>query len=164
MTTPLHSTLAFDGEQPLEFLAFKIGQEEYGIDIQTVQELRGYDAVTRIANAPAYIKGVTNLRGVIVPIIDLRIKFGQAEPSYDQLTVMIVVNHSGRSFGMVVDAVSDVIGVTRAECKPPPDMSYVLDAHFLVAIATLGERLLSLVDVGNLLRSLLGDEPEALAA
>ncbi|MDN6882612.1 chemotaxis protein CheW, partial [Variovorax sp. CAN2819] len=90
----------------LEVVTFKLGEEEYGIDIQKVQELRGYDAVTRIANAPEYIKGVVNLRGIIVPIIDMRIKFKLGEPTYDQFTVVIVLNIGGRVVGMVVDSVS----------------------------------------------------------
>src|SRR5689334_25379630 len=90
-------------DKALEFLSFTLGDEEYGIDIQKVQELRGYDAVTRIANAPAYIKGVVNLRGIIVPIIDMRIKFDLGEPSYDQFTVVLVLNIGGRVGGMVVD-------------------------------------------------------------
>ncbi len=93
----------------LEFLAFTLGQEEYGIDIQKVQELRGYDAVTRIANAPELIKGVVNLRGIIVPIVDMRIKFDLGTPTYDQFTVVIILNIAGRVMGMVVDSVSDVI-------------------------------------------------------
>ncbi|MBN8751770.1 MAG: chemotaxis protein CheW, partial [Variovorax sp.] len=76
----------------MEVVTFKLGEEEYGIDIQKVQELRGYDAVTRIANAPEYIKGVVNLRGIIVPIIDMRIKFKLGDPTYDQFTVVIVLN------------------------------------------------------------------------
>ncbi|MBA5607739.1 chemotaxis protein CheW [Duganella sp. FT3S] len=164
MTTASHTPLAFDGEQPLEFLAFKIGQEEYGIDIQSVQELRGYDAVTRIANAPEHVKGVTNLRGVIVPIVDLRIKFGQPEPTYDALTVVVVVNHGGRAVGMVVDAVSDVISVIQAECKPAPAMGQSIDTDYTLAIATLGERLLALLDVGALLHGLFSGEAAALAA
>ena len=91
-----------------EYLAFTLGGEEYGVDIQKVQELRGYDAVTQIANAPAYMKGVVNLRGIIVPIVDLRIKLGNATPSYDQFTVVVVLNLTGRTLGIVVDSVSDV--------------------------------------------------------
>lgn len=90
--TPLH------GAGPAtEYLAFTLGGEEYGVDIQKVQELRGYDAVTQIANAPAYMKGVVNLRGIIVPIIDLRIKLGNATPTYDQFTVVVVLNLTGRT-------------------------------------------------------------------
>src|SRR6478609_2756409 len=95
-----------------EFLAFTLGKEEYGIDILKVQEIRGYDAVTRIANAPEFVKGVINLRGIIVPIVDMRIKFQLGEPTYDQFTVVIIMNIGERVVGMVVDSVSDVITLT----------------------------------------------------
>ena len=89
-----------------EFLAFKLGAEEYGIDILKVQEIRGYEAVTRIANAPEFLKGVVNLRGIIVPIVDMRIRFNLGEPGYDQFTVVIILNIAGRVVGMVVDSVT----------------------------------------------------------
>lgn len=139
--------------QQLEFLAFTLGEEEYGIDIQKVQELRGYDAVTRIANAPEYVKGVTNLRGIIVPIIDLRIKFGQAAPSYDQFTVVIVLNVQGRLIGMVVDSVSDVIVLGNDQVKPAPQMGAAVDAEYLIGIGTIDQRLLLLVDIEALMSS-----------
>src|SRR5688572_6428837 len=105
-----------------EFLAFKLGAEEYGIDILKVQEIRGYEAVTRIANAPEFIKGVINLRGIIIPVVDMRIKFKLGEPVYDQFTVVIILNINGRVVGMVVDAVSDVTSLTEDQIKPAPDM------------------------------------------
>ncbi|RTD94437.1 chemotaxis protein CheW [Variovorax atrisoli] len=138
---------------PLEVVTFKLGDEEYGIDIQKVQELRGYDAVTRIANAPEYIKGVVNLRGIIVPIIDMRIKFKLGEPTYDQFTVVIVLNIGGRVVGMVVDSVSDVITLTGEQIKPAPEMGSVLDADYLIGLGTLDERMLILVDVDRLMSS-----------
>src|SRR5438105_6918460 len=100
-----------------EFLAFTLGKEEYGIDILKVQELRGYEAVTRIANSPDFIKGVVNLRGIIVPIIDMRIKFNLGEPTYNQFTVVIILNIAGRIVGMVVDSVSDVIALSSEQIK-----------------------------------------------
>src|SRR5665811_1000781 len=121
----------------LEFLAFTLGQEEYGIDIQKVQELRGYDTVTRIANAPAHIKGVVNLRGIIVPIIDMRIKFNLGTPSYDQFTVVIILSLVNRIMGMVVDGVSDVITLTPEQIKPAPEMGAVLDTQYLMGLGTL---------------------------
>ena len=132
---------------------FKLGEEEYGIDIQKVQELRGYDAVTRIANAPDYIKGVVNLRGIIVPIIDMRIKFKLGDPTYDQFTVVIVLNIGGRVVGMVVDSVSDVITLTGEQIKPAPEMGSVLDADYLIGLGTLDERMLILVDIDRLMSS-----------
>ncbi|MGJ7501114.1 chemotaxis protein CheW [Variovorax sp. ZT5P49] len=137
----------------LEVVTFKLGEEEYGIDIQKVQELRGYDAVTRIANAPEYIKGVVNLRGIIVPIIDMRIKFKLGDPTYDQFTVVIVLNIGGRVVGMVVDSVSDVITLTGDQIKPAPEMGSVLDADYLIGLGTLEERMLILVDIDRLMSS-----------
>jgi purine-binding chemotaxis protein CheW len=137
----------------LEVVTFKLGEEEYGIDIQKVQELRGYDAVTRIANAPDYIKGVVNLRGIIVPIIDMRIKFKLGDPTYDQFTVVIVLNIGGRVVGMVVDSVSDVITLTGEQIKPAPEMGSVLDADYLIGLGTLDERMLILVDIDRLMSS-----------
>ncbi len=137
----------------LEFLAFTLGQEEYGIDIQKVQELRGYDAVTRIANAPEHIKGVVNLRGIIVPIIDMRIKFNLGTPTYDQFTVVIILNIANRVMGMVVDSVSDVITLTPEQVKPAPEMGSVLDTEYLIGLGTLDERMLILVDLEKLMTS-----------
>ncbi|MDI1338863.1 chemotaxis protein CheW [Polaromonas sp.] len=139
--------------QPLEFLAFTLGQEEYGVDIQKVQELRGYDAVTRIANAPEHIKGVVNLRGIIVPIIDMRIKFNLGTPTYDQFTVVIILNIASRVMGMVVDSVSDVITLSPEQIKPAPEMGAVLDADYLIGLGTLDDRMLILVDLEKLMTS-----------
>ncbi|MDP1889240.1 chemotaxis protein CheW [Polaromonas sp.] len=139
--------------QPLEFLAFTLGQEEYGVDIQKVQELRGYDAVTRIANAPEHIKGVVNLRGIIVPIIDMRIKFNLGTPTYDQFTVVIILNIASRVMGMVVDSVSDVITLSPEQVKPAPEMGSVLDADYLIGLGTLDDRMLILVDLEKLMTS-----------
>ncbi|WP_096699974.1 chemotaxis protein CheW [Polaromonas sp. AER18D-145] len=139
--------------QPLEFLAFTLGQEEYGVDIQKVQELRGYDAVTRIANAPEHIKGVVNLRGIIVPIIDMRIKFNLGTPTYDQFTVVIILNIASRVMGMVVDSVSDVITLSPEQVKPAPEMGSVLDTDYLIGLGTLDDRMLILVDIDKLMTS-----------
>ncbi|MGZ9043697.1 MAG: chemotaxis protein CheW, partial [Telluria sp.] len=110
-----------------EFLAFTLGSEEYGIDILKVQEIRGYEAVTRIANAPEFIKGVINLRGVIVPILDLRVKFRLSQADYDEFTVVIILNVAGRVVGMVVDSVSDVITLSPEQIRPAPKFGAVLD-------------------------------------
>ncbi|MBG6070473.1 MULTISPECIES: chemotaxis protein CheW [unclassified Polaromonas] len=137
----------------LEFLSFTLGQEEYGIDIQKVQELRGYDTVTRIANAPVHIKGVVNLRGIIVPIVDMRIKFNLGTPSYDQFTVVIILNIGSRVMGMVVDSVSDVITLTPGQIKPAPAMGSVLDTAYLIGLGTLDDRMVILVDLEKLMSS-----------
>jgi len=139
----------------LEFLAFTLGREEYGIDIQKVQELRGYEAVTRIANAPEFIKGVVNLRGSIVPIVDMRIKFKLGQPSYDQFTVVIVLNIGGRVMGMVVDSVSDVITLTDEQVRPAPEMGMALNTDYLIGLGAVEARMLILVDVEKLMS---GDE------
>ena len=137
----------------LEFLSFRLGDEEYGIDIQKVQELRGYDAVTRIANASAFIKGVVNLRGIIIPIIDMRIKFDLGEPSYDEFTVVIVLNIRGRVVGMVVDSVSDVITLSAEQIKPAPEMGSTLDTDYLIGLGTLDQRMIILLDIERLMSS-----------
>lgn len=150
-----------------EFLTFTLGQEEYGIDILRVQEIRGYDAVTRIANAPEFIKGVINLRGVIVPIVDLRIKFHLGEPTYDQFTVVIVLNIGKRIVGIVVDSVSDVLTLDRENIRPAPEFSSSFDTRYLMGLGALDERMLILVDIECLLNSpemALVDEMEAVAA
>ena len=134
-----------------EFLAFTLGQEEYGIDILKVQELRGYEAVTHIANAPEFIKGVVNLRGIIVPIIDMRIKFNLGDPTYDQFTVVIILNISGRVVGMVVDSVSDVIALKQDQIKPPPEMGTAFNTDYLIGLGTIDERMLILVDIDKLM-------------
>src|SRR3989339_498014 len=136
-----------------EFLAFTLGQEEYGIDIQKVQELRGYDTVTRIANAPEHIKGVVNLRGIIVHIIDMRIKFNLGTPTYDQFTVVIILNMASRVMGMVVDSVSDVITLSPEQVKSAPEMGAVLDTDYLIGLGTLDDRMLILIDIDKLMTS-----------
>ena len=136
-----------------EFLAFTLGKEEYGIDILKVQEIRGYEAVTRIANAPEFVKGVVNLRGIIVPIVDMRIKFNLGEPTYDQFTVVIILNISGRVVGMVVDSVSDVITLSPEQIKPAPEMGTAFNTDYLIGLGTLDERMLILVDIDKLMSS-----------
>jgi purine-binding chemotaxis protein CheW len=139
--------------ETLQFLAFTLGDEEYGVDIQKVQELRGYDAVTRIANAPDFIKGVVNLRGIIVPIIDMRIKFQLGMPTYDQFTVVIILNIGHRTIGMVVDNVSDVLSLQPLEIKPAPEMGTAIDTDYLIGLGTLDSRMLILIDIDRLMSS-----------
>lgn len=136
-----------------EFLAFTLGAEEYGIDILKVQEIRGYENPTRIANAPAFIKGVINLRGLIVPIVDMRIKFDLGEANYDNLTVVIILNIGGRVVGMVVDSVSDVTTLNPEQIKPAPAMASALDTTYLIGLGTVDERMLILVDIDKLMSS-----------
>jgi purine-binding chemotaxis protein CheW len=136
-----------------EFLAFTLGKEEYGIDILKVQEIRGYETVTRIANAPDFIKGVVNLRGIIVPIVDMRIKFHLGEPTYDQFTVVIILNVAGRVVGMVVDSVSDVTTLSPQQIKPAPDVGTALNTDYLIGLGTIDQRMLILVDIDRLMSS-----------
>ena len=142
-----------DKLQAMEALAFKLGSEEYGVDILKVQEIRGYDAVTKIANAPEFIKGVVNLRGVIVPIVDMRIKFNLGTPTYDQFTVVIVLNIADRIIGMVVDGVSDVITLSAEQIKPAPEMGTALNTDHLIGLGTIDERMVILVDIDRMMSS-----------
>ena len=136
---------------PNEFLAFKLGDEEYGIDILRVQEIRSYEKPTRIAGTPDCVKGVINLRGVIVPIVDLRIRL-QLEPvQYDAFTVVIVLHIGRRVMGMVVDAVSDVITLQPEQLRPAPPLRSGLASEHLLALGALDERMLILVDIERLL-------------
>jgi purine-binding chemotaxis protein CheW len=134
-----------------EFLAFKLGPEEYGIDILRVQEIRSYEEPTRIANAPAFVKGVVNLRGVIVPIVDMRLKFNLEQANYDVFTVVIVLNIGNRVIGMVVDAVSDVITLTQEQLRPVPEFNSAIASDHLLAIATIEQRMLILIDIERLM-------------
>lgn len=136
-----------------EFLAFKLGNEEYGIDILRVQEIRSYEEPTRLANVPPFIKGVVNLRGVIVPIVDMRLKFSLAEARYDHFTVVIVLNIGSRIVGMVVDAVSDVITLSDEQLRPVPEFNASVDAEHLLAIGAVEDRMLILVDIEKLMSS-----------
>ncbi|WP_431477406.1 chemotaxis protein CheW [Massilia eburnea] len=147
-----------------EFLAFKLGSEEYGIDILKVQEIRGYEAVTRIANAPEFIKGVINLRGIIIPVVDMRIKFKLGEPVYDQFTVVIILNINGRVVGMVVDSVSDVTSLTAEQIKAAPDLGTAFSSEYMIGLGTIDERMLILVDIQRLMSSPEMGLSEKLAA
>jgi purine-binding chemotaxis protein CheW len=149
----LSGTGSADSNSGQEFLSFTLGEEEYGIQIQKVQELRGYDAVTRIANAPDFIKGVVNLRGTIVPIVDMRIKFNLGAPTYDQFTVVIILNIDNRVVGMVVDSVSDVITLNLDQIKAAPEMGIALNTDHLIGLGTVDERMLILVDIDMLMSS-----------
>nr|WP_223275295.1 chemotaxis protein CheW [Delftia tsuruhatensis] len=142
---------------PNEFLSFRLGGEEYGIDILRVQEIRSYEAPTRIANAPHFIKGVINLRGVIVPIVDLRLKLGCESAEYTDFTVVIVLNVRGRVIGVVVDSVSDVLALGADNIKPAPQMSASVDAGYIMGMGCFKsgdvERMLILTDIEALMSS-----------
>ncbi|GAB3538489.1 chemotaxis protein CheW [Noviherbaspirillum agri] len=137
----------------MEILAFRLGNEDYALEIGKVQELRGYDAVTALAKAPDFIKGVINLRGVIVPIIDMRLKFKCSQATYDRFTVVIVLNVAQRTIGMVVDSVSDVVTLDANDIKPAPGMGTVVDTAYIIGIAPVDDRMLIVVDIAQLLSS-----------
>lgn len=134
-----------------EFLSFRIGGEEYGLDLLSVQEIRGYEPCTQLANSPGYMKGMINLRGIIVPIVDLRVRLGVAEPSYDALTVVIILNLEGCTVGIVVDSVKDVIALTAAQIRPAPEVGGEIDADALLGIGTLDDGMVILLDIERIM-------------
>jgi purine-binding chemotaxis protein CheW len=150
MQTSEETTAASEGR---ELLTFTLGSEEYGIDILKVQEIRGYDAVTKIANSPEFIKGVINLRGIIVPIVDMRIKFNLGKIEYDQFTVVIILNLANRVVGIVVDGVSDVITLTAEQLKPAPEFGTSLDTQYITGLGTVDERMIIVMDIEKLMSS-----------
>ncbi|HXC39508.1 MAG TPA: chemotaxis protein CheW [Burkholderiales bacterium] len=139
--------------QANEFLTFTLGSEEYGIEILKVQEIRGWEQPTTIANAPDFIKGVINLRGTIVPIVDLRIKFNLGDPQYNQFTVVIILNVANRVVGAVVDSVSDVLTLAGEQIRPAPEFGGVLDMQHITGLGTVDQRMLILVDIEKLMTS-----------
>jgi purine-binding chemotaxis protein CheW len=138
-----------------EYLSFKLGAEEYGIDILRVQEIRGYEPPTRIANVPEFIKGVVNLRGVIMPVVDMRVRFGLPDVQYNSFTVVIILNIAGRTIGMVVDSVSDVLELDAAQVRPAPEFAGAVDASYITGIGSVAtgeaERMLILMDIERLM-------------
>jgi purine-binding chemotaxis protein CheW len=157
-TTELANTSANNAGSNLktaagEYLTFVLGSEQYGIEILKVQEIRGYDAVTQIANLPSFIKGVINLRGKIVPIVDLRIKFNLGKVEYDEFTVVIILNLNGRIVGIVVDGVSDVRELRDEHLREVPTLVTSIDTKYIVGLATIEQEMLILVDIEKLMTS-----------
>lgn len=136
-----------------EFLSFVLGGEHYALDITTVKEIRGYEQVTKIANAPEFIKGVMNLRGDIVPVVDLRIKFKVGEATYNEFTIVIMLNVDERIVGIVVDGVSDVIRLSDEEMLPPPEFGVAFDSRYLHGLADVDETMVILVNIESLINS-----------
>ncbi len=134
-----------------QFLTFALGQEEYGVEILKIQEIKGFSAITPLPNAPSYVKGVLNLRGTIVPIVDLRKKFGLPEVAYTKFTVIVVVQVRGQTLGFIVDAVSDVLTVAGTDIQPTPDLHGQVDTAFLTGLAPAGEKLVILLDIEKVL-------------
>ncbi|HJV64144.1 MAG TPA: chemotaxis protein CheW [Geomonas sp.] len=148
-----HNNSSLAGNAASQYLSFTLGQENYGIDILAVQEIRGYDGVTRIAHTPDYIRGVINLRGVIVPIVDLRLRLAVGEASYHEFTVVIVLNVLGKVIGVVVDGVSDVVALPAGEVQPAPELGSAVDTRCLTGIATVNGQMLILLDLERLLET-----------
>ncbi|QRM20529.1 chemotaxis protein CheW [Dechloromonas sp. TW-R-39-2] len=146
-------TVAEDDLIASEFLTFTLGSEEYAIDILKVQEIRGYEPPTLIANSPPFIKGVINLRGIIVPIVDLRIKFNLGKIEYTPFTVVIILNVAGRVIGVVVDSVSDVISLTSSQIRPAPDFSGSFDTKYILGLASQDSRMMIVTDIERLMTS-----------
>ena len=134
-----------------EYLTFRLDQEECGIDILKVQEIRGYEQPTRIANAPTFIKGVVNLRGTIVPIVDMRLKFNCAQADYNIFTVVIILNLRDRVVGIVVDSVSDVMELSAENIRSAPDVESAIDNGCILGLGSVGERMLILLDIEKLM-------------
>ena len=153
MQTGRQTTDRNGGAIPPEYLTFTLASETYGIDILKVQEIRGYDSITRIANTPEFIKGVINLRGVIVPIVDLRIKFRVGEATYNEFTVVIIMNVLEKTLGMVVDGVSDVVALSPEQIKAAPEMVSAMDTDYITGLGTLNDQMLILVDIEKLMSS-----------
>ncbi len=151
-TNMVGSQVAEESGSPREYLVFKLGPEEYAIDILCVREIRGYENVTRIANAPEFIKGVINLRGTIVPIVDLRLKFGHPA-AYDAFTVVIILSIHDRLLGIVVDGVADVIALAGKDIRPAPQFSGNFDVRYILGMATHDDRMLIVSDIARLMSS-----------
>ena len=136
-----------------EYLTFRLDQEEYGIDILKVQEIRGYEPPTRIAHAPEFIKGVVNLRGTIVPIVDMRLKFNCSKAEYNSFTVVIILNLHRRVVGIVVDSVSDVMELAADNVRSAQDIESAIDSSCIVGLGSVAERMLILLDIEKLMSS-----------
>ena len=149
MTTEAATANAADHE----YLTFTLGAEEYGVDILKVQEIRGYDQVTRLPGAPEFVKGAINLRGLIVPVVDMRLKFKLSQATYDDTTVMIVLGVAGRTIGVVVDGVSDVLRLDASQVRAVPDLGSAIDRQFLTGLGVVDERMLILLDIERLMTS-----------
>lgn len=153
MTHPANADApAADTAAAAQYLTVNLAQEEYAIDILAVREIRGWTPVTRIPQAPSYVLGVLNLRGAIVPVLDLRLRFGLAREEYTATTVTVVVTVANRLFGVVVDAVSDVLDVQSDQIRPVPDMGTAVDTEYLKGLTAVEERMVLLLDVDKLLQ------------
>lgn len=155
-------------ELAAQYLTFVCAGEEYGVDILRVQEIKGWDGVTRVPYAPPYLLGVMNLRGVIVPVIDLRLRFGLARRAADASTVVVVVRVRGergeRTAGIVVDAVSEVYSIARDAVKPTPDLGVGAAGACVRGLATVADKMVMLLDIDDLVTSCIESELTASSA
>ena len=155
-STHFSSTASATSDQGRQYLTFLVGNEEYGMDILKVQEIKGFAPPTSVPNTPAYIRGVMNLRGTVIPVLDLRVKFNLPDPQYTKFTVIVVANLGERTIGLVVDAVSDVLEIRDSDVEPPPDLVTDAQTAFITGMVTKTERLIMLMDVDQVIN------PEAL--
>jgi purine-binding chemotaxis protein CheW len=144
------TSFATDGSQ---YLTFRLSQEEYGVEILKVQEIKGYSAITPIPNTPPYVKGVMNLRGTIVPVVDLRSRFSMDEAEYNQFTVIIVVKVGAKVMGLIVDAVSDVLSIARGDLQATPDFGAEVDARYIAGMAKAADKLVVLLDIDRVMNA-----------
>jgi len=152
MTHPANPAASAETAAAVQYLTVNLADEEYAIDILAVREIRGWTPVTRIPQAPHYVLGVLNLRGAIVPVLDLRLRFGLAREEYTATTVTVIVTVAGRLFGVIVDAVSDVLDVLPGQVRPVPDMGTAVDTEYLKGLTSVEERMVLLLDVDKLLQ------------
>jgi purine-binding chemotaxis protein CheW len=160
-TAPSQASYSADIQQ---YLSFALGEEQYGIEILRVQEIKGYSGITPIPSTPGHIRGVMNLRGTVIPVVDLRAKFQLETHSYDKFTVIIVVTVGARIIGLVVDAVSDVLDISRTEIRPAPELGQHTDTRFISGMVHVGEHLVVLLDIAALLAGDSLGETAALPA
>jgi purine-binding chemotaxis protein CheW len=148
----------------LQFISFRIGKEEYGVDIMSVREIKGWVPATRLPNSPHYVRGVINLRGLMVPIYDLRARFGGGETEITRTHVIIIVKVEERVFGVLVDGVSDILTVSEDKIMPPPEMDATIDGAYLRGLVTINERMVALLMLDRLFAANEVDEQKLLAA
>jgi purine-binding chemotaxis protein CheW len=161
MNAQLNPITAADASASQQVLTFTLGEESYGVEILRVREIRGWSPVTRIPQAPPHVLGVLNLRGSIVPIVDLRMRFNLARAEYTPMTVIIVLaveSATGRrEFGVVVDGVSDVVDIESSAMKPPPDLGAKVSTEFIEGLATVSGRMVIVLDIDRLIAGIVAD-------
>jgi purine-binding chemotaxis protein CheW len=153
-----------DHQNTLQFITFRIGKEEYGVDIMAVREIKGWAPATRLPNSPHYVRGVMNLRGLMVPIYDLRARFGGGETEITRTHVNIIVKVGERVFGVLVDAVSDILTIPEDQIKPAPEMDTTVDSTYLRGLVTIKERMVALLILEKLFISSEVDEAKLIAS